>query len=110
MRGRIVAHLLQDVLDMPGVFEDLDAGGRDLLAACLQPCPVLPGHNLCRPGQLATCIWLLQTGAACVLQCPAMCLQPCPVLPGHNLCQPGQLATCIWLLQTGTACCQCVLV
>ena len=55
---------LQEVLTLPGAFEDLGWAGTDLLAACLRPSPFLPGHNLCRPGQLANGLWLLQTGLA----------------------------------------------
>ena len=42
MRGRIVAHLLQDVLSMPGVFEDLDAGGSTVGLLC-STCRVCSG-------------------------------------------------------------------
>ena len=71
MRGRIVSHLLHDVFSSSELFSRLDAPARASLAASLRPRAVLPGHDLCRAGDPAECMWILQSGA-CVRACAAM--------------------------------------
>ena len=62
MRGRIVAHLLQDVFQSSELFSHLEGAALAMLAASLRPRAVLPGHDLCRAGDPADCMWILQSG------------------------------------------------
>jgi len=34
-----------------------------MLCSALIPRPLLPGHDLCHPGDKADCLWILQKGA-----------------------------------------------
>ena len=62
MRGRIVSHLLQDVFQSCELFSCLDAATLAVLATSLRARAVLPGHDLCRAGEEADCLWILQSG------------------------------------------------
>lgn len=100
MRGRIVSHLLHEVLSASELFSRLDASARAMLAASLRPVAVLPGHDLCRAGDPAECMWILQTGTppprplapparwgpARRLECPRPCS---PTGHGQHPCLQG---------------------
>ena len=43
---------------------DLSEGARGMVAACLNPKALLPGQDLCHPGDRADCLWILHKGIA----------------------------------------------
>eukprot|EP00884_Botryococcus_braunii_P020912 jgi/Botrbrau1/7504/Bobra.0095s0040.1 len=68
LRGKIVLYFLAEVFDGADLFSHLDAVTKELLAGCLQARPLLPGHDLCRPGDPANCLWILQKGTILAIQ------------------------------------------
>ena len=64
LKGKIVLQLLKHVFNNSQVFMQLDHGARAMLSSALLPKPLLPGHDLCHPGDEANCLWILQKGEA----------------------------------------------
>lgn len=64
LKGKIVMHLLRDVFANSALFSTLDSSAQAMLSAALLPKPLLPGHDLCHPGDPTTCMWILQKGDA----------------------------------------------
>ena len=62
LKGKVVAQLLSAVFRNSELFKALDSGAREMLCSALQPRPLLPGHDLCHPGDKANCLWILQKG------------------------------------------------
>lgn len=96
MRGRIVKHLLHDVFTSSELFSRLDSHARAMLSASLRPRAVFSGHDLCRAGDAADCMWILQTGMhhlrqhLCLLRvaqrsCALQLSGTSPVTPGRWL-------------------------
>ena len=64
LKGKVVLQLLKDVFNHSQMFMQLDHGARAMLSSALLPKPLLPGHDLCHPGDNANCLWILQKGKA----------------------------------------------
>ena len=53
LKGKIILHLLADIFDHSELFARLDQSTRSMLSAALIPRALLPGHDLCHPGDPA---------------------------------------------------------
>lgn len=67
----ILSALTNDLSQALRLGQGLDEVTKMELAAVLTPVVVLPSHDLCRAGDHADCLWLLQDGAlSCSLSNP----------------------------------------
>eukprot|EP00878_Enallax_costatus_P020054 GHUV01021184.1.p1 GENE.GHUV01021184.1~~GHUV01021184.1.p1 ORF type:complete len:549 (+),score=143.41 GHUV01021184.1:1031-2677(+) len=62
LRGRVASHITAGLLDGVDVTRGLEQTVKEQLASRLVPVEVAPGHELCREGDEADCLWLLQEG------------------------------------------------